>query len=132
MEKPTHKNKDEYEGYELDQLRNPRINNPKKVIMGHLNINSLPNKCGIMDMVANDLDIFLIFKKKSNSSFPDAQFLYKGFSKPYRKDKTLGDWGLLMYVNENIPSRILHEHSIPDDIKILCVEITEMGFIRKI
>ena len=28
-----------------------------------------------------------------------------------------------MYVNENIPSRTLHEHSIPDDIEILCVEI---------
>ena len=46
----------------------------------------------------------------------------KGFSKPYQKDRTLGG-GLLMYVNENIPSRTLHEHSIPDDIEIMCVEI---------
>ena len=48
--------------------------------MGHLNINSLPNKSVIMSTVANALD----------SSFPDAQFFYKGFSKHYRKDRTLG------------------------------------------
>ena len=123
IEKPAHKNEDEYEGCELDQLRHLRINNPKKVTMGHLNINSLPNKLGIMDMVANDLGIFLISKTKIDCSFPDAQFLYKGFSNPYRKDRTLGERGLLMYVNENILSRTLHEHSMPDDIEILCVEI---------
>ena len=126
IEKPTHKNEDEYEGCELDQLRHLRINNPKKVTMGHLNINSLPNKLGIMDMVANDLDIFLISETRIDSSFHDAQFLYKGFSRPYRKDRTLGGGGgggLLMYVNEIIPSRALHEHSIPDHIEILCVEI---------
>ena len=28
-----------------------------------------------------------------------------------------------MYVNENIPSRKLNEHTIPDDVEIMCVEI---------
>ena len=32
-------------------------------------------------------------------------------------------WGLLVYVNENIPSPTLHEYSIHDDIEILCAEI---------
>ena len=31
--------------------------------------------------------------------------------------------GLLVYVDKNIPSRILNGHVIPGDIKILCVEI---------
>ena len=120
---PTRTNADVYKGCELDQLRHLRISNPKKVTIGHLNINSLPNKSGIMDIVANDLNIFLISETKIDSSFPDAQFSYKGFTKPHRKDRTLGGGGLLMYVNENIPSRTLHEPSIPDDIEILCVEI---------
>ena len=28
-----------------------------------------------------------------------------------------------MYINRNIPSRILKAHTLPDDIEILCVEI---------
>ena len=28
-----------------------------------------------------------------------------------------------MYVNDNIPSRILNQHTIPDDVEIMCVEI---------
>ena len=60
---------------------------------------------------------------KIDSSFPDAQFSNNGFTKPHRKYITLGGRGLLMYVNENIPSRTLHEPSIPADIEILCVEI---------
>ena len=45
----------------FDQLKKLKINNPKKVTMGHLNINSIPKKFeGIMDLVSNNLDIFLI------------------------------------------------------------------------
>ena len=28
-----------------------------------------------------------------------------------------------MYVNENIPSRILNEHILPNDTEIMCVEV---------
>ena len=28
-----------------------------------------------------------------------------------------------MYVNENIPSRKLNEHTIPDDVEIMCVGV---------
>ena len=28
-----------------------------------------------------------------------------------------------MYVNENIPSRKLKEHTLPDDVEIMCVEM---------
>ena len=105
---PTRTNADVYKGCELDQLRHLRISNPKKVTIGHLNISSLPNKLGIMDIVANEFNIFLISETKIDSSFPDAQFSYNGFTKPHRKDRTLGGGGLLMYVNENIPSRTLH------------------------
>ena len=89
--------------------------------MGHLNINSIPNKFeGIMDLVSKHIDIFLISETKIDRSFPDVQFSYGGYSKPHRKDRALGGGGLLMYVNENIPSRQLKEHVIPDDIEIMC------------
>ena len=106
------------------KMKDLRLKNPKKVIMGHLNINSIPNKFeGIMNLVKENLDIFLISETKIDNSFPDAQFFCEGYSKPYRKDRCLGGGGLLMFVNDNIPSRILNAHVIPGDIEILCVEI---------
>ena len=109
----------------FDKLREMRLNNPKRVLVGHLNINSIPNKFdGIMDMVGGKLDIFLISETKINPSFPNAQFCYKGYGNPYRKDRSLGaGGGLLLYVNENIPSRKLNAHSVPADIEIICVEL---------
>ena len=50
--------------------------------------------------------------------------MYDGYSKPHRKDRIRdGGGGLLLYVNENIPSRTLYAHITPDDMEILCVEI---------
>ena len=111
----------------LEHLPMLRLKNPQKVTMGHLNINSIPNKFdGIMDLVATNLDISLISEMKIDSSFPEAQFLYDGYATPHRKDRILGGGaggGLLMYVNESIPSRTLNIHNIPNDMEILCVEI---------
>ena len=76
-----------------------------------------------MDLVATNIDVFLISETKIDDSFPEAQFLYDGYSKPHRKDRTLGGGGLLMYINENIPSRILNAHIIPNDVEIMCVEM---------
>ena len=65
----------------------------------------------------------MISETKIDVSFPDTQFSYKGYSEPHRKDRCLGGGGLLMYVNENIPSRKLIDHNIPIDVEIMCVEI---------
>ena len=118
----------ENEGCMLDQLTNLRLINPKKVTFDHLNINSIPNKFdGIMDFVSTNLDVFLISETKIDSSFPEAQFVHNGYAKPYRKDRSLGGGGggggLLMYVNENIASCMMKQHTLPDDLEIMCVEI---------
>ena len=42
---------------------------------------------------------------------------------PHRKDRVLGGGGLLMYINDSIPSRKLEEQTTPDDIEIVRVEI---------
>ena len=108
----------------LHTLKDIRLKNPKKVTVGHLNINSIPNKFdGIMDIVKHNLDIFVISETKIDESFPNVQFFCEGYSLPHRRDRCLGGGGLLMYVNQDIPSRILISYIIPDDIEILCVEI---------
>ena len=42
---------------------------------------------------------------------------------PHRKDRVLGGGGLLVNINDSIPSGKLQEHTTPDDIEIVCVEI---------
>ena len=74
-------------GCVFDNLKKLRITNPKKAIISHLNINSIPNKFqGIMDLVANNVDIFFISETKIDNSFPTAQFCYHGYAVPHRKD----------------------------------------------
>ena len=115
---------DENDNCTFDTVRNLRIQNPKKVIMGHLNINSIPNKFqGIMDLVGKHLDIFLISKTKIDGSFPEAQFCYDGYAVPHRKDRALGGGGLMLFVNENIQSKKLTAHILPNNVEILCTEI---------
>ena len=80
------------------------MQNPKKVVMGHLNINSLPNKFeGIMDIVAKNIDVFLISETKIDYSFPEAQFQYNGYGLPHRRDIALGGGGLMLFVNRKYP-----------------------------
>ena len=87
----TNESNDMGENSISDNLRKLRMQNPKKVVMGHLNINSLPNKFeGIMDIVAKNIDVFLISETKIDYSFPEAQFQYNGYGLPHRRDIALG------------------------------------------
>ena len=59
-----------------------------KLILGHLNINSIRNKFEALKFIIdNNIDIFLISETKLDDSFPTAQFLIKGFSAPYGFDR---------------------------------------------
>ena len=50
-------------------------------------------------------------------------FHTRGIPNPIGKTELWRGEGLLMYVNENIPSRLLNEPVIPNVAKIICVEI---------
>ena len=59
-----------------------------KLILGHLNINSIRNKFEALKfIIGNNIDIFLTSETKLDDSFPTAQFLIKGFSAPYEFDR---------------------------------------------
>ena len=76
-------------------------------IIAQLNINSIRNKFKFLekDICAN-LDILLISETKLDDSFPSAQFLLDGFSKPYRLDRCSNGGGILLYIRDDIPSRL--------------------------
>ena len=54
----------------------------------------------------------MISETKIDGTFPDSQFLIKGFSVPYRFDRTAKGGGISLYIREDTPSkRIKKSHS---------------------
>ena len=78
-----------------------KIQSSDKLILGHLNINSIRNKFEALKFIIyHNMDIFLILETNLDGSFP-------GFSAPYRFDRNSKGNGLLLYIGEDIPSIIL-------------------------
>ena len=53
------------------------------------------------------MDILLISETKLDGSFLSAQFLLDGFSKPYRLHRCSNGGGILLYIRDDITSRLL-------------------------
>ena len=75
------------------RLKEIKIQSPDKLLLGHLNINSVRNKFKALTYIKdNNIDLLLISETKLDDSFPIAQFQMKGFSVPYRHDRWKS-WG---------------------------------------
>ena len=89
-------------------LQSLRLKNVDRIIIGHLNINSIRNKIGALgDLIGDRIDIFLISETKIDQSFPPAQFHINGFSDPYRLDRNEHGGGLLLYIRSDITTKPL-------------------------
>ena len=89
-------------------LKGIHISNMNKVIFGHLNINSLRNKFDLFsEQVKGSIDILMVSETKLDDSFPEAQFLIEGFHSPFRFDRNINGGGIMMYVREDIPTKLL-------------------------
>ena len=96
-----------------------------KLIIGNLNINSISNKFDQLKLIVQgQVDILVITETKIDNSFLANQFLISGFSKPFRLDRNRRGGGILLYIREDIPSKDLLLHNLPDDIEGMFVEIT--------
>ena len=106
----------------IDKLR---VDNVNKIIIAHLNINSIRNKFDMLsDIVKNKIDILCITETKLDDTFPLSNFLIQGFSPPYRLNRQgKQGGGLLTYVRGDIPSKELKIVPIPSDLECLFFEI---------
>ena len=94
---------------ENNLLKNLRLKNSNKVIIGHNNINSQRNKFELLtEMVRDKVDLLMFSETKLDSSFPNAQFYMKSHSKPYRRDRTSKEGGIILYVREDIHSKLIN------------------------
>ena len=65
-------------------VRRMKIQFPDKLIIAHLNINSIRNKFDSLSfMIENNVDILLISETKLDNLFPSSQFNICGFTMPY-------------------------------------------------
>ena len=101
---------DESPNYEnfIDSLFNIRKHHSNKIIMAHININSLRNK---FDMLTNSIteyiDMLMISENKLGDTFPHALYHLRDFSNPYRLDSNSHGSGILVYIRDNLPSNLV-------------------------
>ena len=64
----------------------------------------------LCEQIKGPMDDFMISESKLNDSFPHGQLLIDGFHTPFRFDRNKNGGGILLYVREDIPAKILsHE-----------------------
>ena len=91
-----------------EELNNLRLKNPNRLICAHLNINSVRNKFDLLsDIIKNNIDILMISETKLDSSFPNGQFQIHGYSEPYRLDRNGNGGGILVFIREDIPTKLI-------------------------
>ena len=92
------------------------------LIFSHLNISSIINKFEFLGKdLASNVDLLMILETKIENSFPKGQFLIKGFCEPFRIDRKIHGGGILFYVREDIPVKLLSVEPLPAEC--LFVEI---------
>ena len=81
--------------------------NSNRLLIAQLNVSSLRNKfTSLSTMIKNNVDILLISKTKTESSFPTAQFHIDGYS-ICRRDRNENGGGLLLYIRDDLPLTLL-------------------------
>ena len=83
--------------------------NYKNLITGHLNINYIRKKYERLGEIIKDFDIFLISESKLDFTFPNEQFKISDF-KIFRYDQNRFGGGLLLCLNDKIPSKFFNKH----------------------
>ena len=85
-------------------LKNVRIKNINRLIIGHLNINSIANKFeSLKEINQGYIDILVISETKLNESYSNNMFNIDGYATPFRYDRnTNTGGGILIYVKEDI------------------------------
>ena len=66
------------------ELKNLRLKNVGRLVVGYLNINSVRNKFeGLKDFVSDHIDVLMVAETKIDKSFPNGQFFIQGYSEPF-------------------------------------------------
>ena len=89
---------------DLQILHDLRLNYPRNLLFGYLNINSLRNKIiDVREIISYlQLDYFVLSETKLNDSFPSAQFDMSGYEIRARRDRDGMGGGIMEYVRRGV------------------------------
>ena len=91
-----------------DKLKTLRLSKVDCIIVAQINVNSIRNKFdALMTGIQNKVVILLTSETKLDETFPTRQFSIEGFTSPYRLDRNRFGGGLLAYIREDIPSKLI-------------------------
>ena len=108
----------------LSTIKNLRLSNVNRVVIGNLNINSLPNKFNqLKELVLKNVDILVLTETMLDDSFPNSQFLVDGFSEPFRIDRNRSEGGGDNICSRRHPSKLITKRFVPNGIKGILVEL---------
>ena len=108
----------------LLKVKNLRLSNVNRVAIGYSNINSITDKFDqLKEIVLKNIDIFVFTGTKFDDTFLNAQFLVPGFLKPFHLDRNRKCGGVVIYVREDVPSKLLTKHVFPTHIKCIFLKL---------
>ena len=110
--------------YDFLGIKDLKNQNPFRIIIGHININSIRHKFEpLVSFINNNLDILVISETKIDDTFPDSQFLIERFSVPDRLDRTAKGRGILLYIREDIPSKRVKRVTLDESFEGFVIKI---------
>ena len=78
----------------------------------------------LVRFVGSNLDILMVSETQIDDTFPESQFLIKGFSKQFfRLDRTAKGGGILLYIREDIPCRYIKQMTLNNSFEGFFVEL---------
>ena len=108
----------------FQSIRNHRLQNPKNILIGHLNMNSVRNKFeAVEELMQNKVDICFLSETKIDETFPNQQFALSNY-KLFRRDRNKNGGGIICYINDNIPSKIVDVEFSEEDCEMILIEFS--------
>ena len=108
----------------LSKVKEIRIGNGNRVIIGNLNINSIRNKFELLkETLLKYIDILVVTKTKLDETFSESLFLMDGFSEPYRLGRNKNGGGIMIFIRDTVSSKILEKQIFPNDVESIFVEL---------
>ena len=106
-----------------DTLINLKAPKETGVKIAHLNINFLYKKIeGLTLFIQDKFDIQVLSETKLDDTYMSNQFQIEGFSIPFRADRNAHGGGLLIYVRDEIPCKILTNQELPSNVEAIFIE----------
>ena len=78
-------------------LREMKLGNINRLVLGHININSLAGKFeDLKELIQQNIDVLVMTETKLDESFPIQQFVINGYTCPYHIDRNINGGGVLI------------------------------------